>query len=104
MAAPIAAAFKRTASVIPPLRARDLARLHHAPGVRRQAARLQADDVGNIHSRQHLVAAGQVAGAEDLEIVRGGVAGETQVLPALAENFVDHRSGSRSAPKPPMAR
>ena len=76
-----------------PLGAVDLARFHHAPGVRRQAARLQADDVGDIDRGQRLAAAGQVAGAEDLEVVRRGVAGEAQVLLALAEDFVDDGGG-----------
>ena len=50
----------------------------HPAGVRRQAARLQADDVGDVDPGQRLAAAGQVAGAEDLEVVRGGVAGEAR--------------------------
>ena len=44
--------------VVGPLGAGDLARLHHAPGVRRQAARFQADDVGDVHRGQRLAAAG----------------------------------------------
>ena len=72
-----------------------VAGLHHPPGVRRQAARLQADDVGDVHAGERLAAAGQVAGAEDLEVVGGGVAGEAEVLLALAQDLVD--DGGRDA-------
>ena len=87
---PIAAAWKpHGQGVIGPLADLDRAGFHHPPGVRRQAARLQADDVGDIHLGERPAAAGQVAGTEDLEIVRGGVAGEGEVLLALAQDFVD---------------
>ena len=61
--------------------------------MRRQAARLQADDVGDIDPGERLAAAGEVAGAEDLEVVGGGVAGEAEVLLALAEDLVDDGGG-----------
>ena len=67
--------------------------------MRRQAACLQADDVGGVKLRERLSPAGEVAGAEDLEIVRGGVAGEAEVLPALAEDFVAHRVGDAVRPE-----
>ena len=38
-----------------------------------------------------LTAAGEVAGAENLEIVRGGVAGKGKVLFSLTQDFVDDR-------------
>ncbi len=58
-------------------------------GVRRQAARLQADDVGHIDRGQRHAAAEQTAGAQDLKVVRGGMAGEAEPLLALAYDFMD---------------
>ena len=73
--------------VVAPLGHLDLAALHVAPGVGREAARLQADDVGRIAAveapcrRQHL------------EIVGGGVSEEAQVLAPLSDYLVDDGVG-----------
>ena len=61
--------------------------------MRRQAPGFQADDIGDVHRGEGLAAAGQVAGGEDLKIVRGGMAGETQILLALAEDFMGDGRG-----------
>ena len=63
----------------------------------REAAGFQAEDVGDIHRGERLPAAGQVAGAEKLEVVRGGVAGEAELLLALPEDFVDDCRGNAVA-------
>jgi hypothetical protein len=57
----------------------------------RQAARFQTDDVCDLDAGERPAAAGEVAGAEDFEVVGGGVAGKGQVLLALAEDLVNHR-------------
>src|SRR5207248_3015172 len=62
---------------------------------RRQAACLQSDDVGDVAPCDRFAPPGQVAGAEDLEVVGRRVAGEGQVLPSLADDFVD--DGRRQA-------
>src|SRR5947209_943197 len=61
--------------------------------MRRKAARFQADDVGDIDAREQLAAAGEIAGAEDLKIVRRGVAGEGEILPLLADDFMTDGAG-----------
>ena len=78
----------------------DLAGLHHPPGVRRQPACLQPDDVGDIDLRQRLPAAGEVAGAEDLEVVRRRVAGEAEVLLPLADDLVADGGGDAVGAEP----
>ena len=54
----------------------------------RQAAGFEPHDVGDIDAGERLAAAGEVAGAEDLEVVGRGVAAEAEVLAALAEDLV----------------
>src|SRR5207244_2718626 len=83
--------------IVGPLAEFDLAGLHDAACVRGEAARLQPDDVGNIDAGQGPAAAGEVAGAEHLEVVRGGVAGEPEPLLALAEDLVEDRGGQAVA-------
>ena len=67
--------------------------------MRREPARLQADYIGDFHPRQGFSAAGQVAGAEDLKIVRGGMARHAQIALALAENLVQDRGRQAIRPK-----
>src|SRR5436305_6029699 len=81
--------------VVGVLRALDGARFENAPRVWRKAPRFQANHIGNINAGQGLASAGQVAGTKDLKIVRRRVAGETQVLPALAKDFM-HDSGRQA--------
>ncbi len=85
--------------VVGPFRHRHRARLHHPPGVRRQPPGFQSDNVGHIDRGQGLTSAGQVAGAEDLEIVGGRVAGKAQPLLALADDLVQDRGGNAVGPK-----
>ena len=68
--------------------------------MRRQPAGFEPDDVGDIHPGERLAAAGEVAGAEDLEVVGGGVAGEAEVLPALAEDLVADGRGDAVGAEP----
>src|SRR5262249_34580350 len=53
------------------------------------------NDVSDIDLGQRLAAAGQVAGAEQLKVVRRRVAGEAQVLLPLAQDLMNN--GSRNA-------
>lgn len=88
-------------AVIAPLGEGDLAGLKHPPGMRRQAAGLQANDVGDVEPVEQAAATEAVAGGEDLEGVGGGVAGDAEVLASLAEQFVQHRGGDAGAAEPP---
>src|SRR5262249_38379996 len=61
--------------------------------VRRKASRFEADDVGAIDAGQRLAAAGEIAGAKDLEVVRRSVPGEAEILLALADDLVNDGGG-----------
>ena len=65
--------------------------------MRRQAARFQADDIGDIDAGDQFAAARQVAGGENLEIVRRGVAGDREILLVLADDLVADGAGEAIA-------
>src|SRR5437773_1447087 len=62
-----------------------------AARARSKSAGFQADDVGDIHLGQQTAPACEIAGTEDLEIMRRGVAGKGQVLLVLADDFMANR-------------
>ncbi len=61
--------------------------------MRRQAPRFQADDISDIDTGDQFATAGEIAGGENLEIVRRGVAGDSQVLLFLADDLVADGAG-----------
>ncbi len=79
---------------VAPLRHAHLAALHVAPCVGREAAHLQADDVGGV------AAVEAFARGQDLEVVRGGMAGKAQVLAPLADDLVQDGGGDAHTPEP----
>ena len=73
--------------VVRPLRHLDLAAFHVLPGIGRQAARLEADDVGHVDAVEALTR------CKDLEIVGRRMAGQPQVLLPLPHDFMKHCGG-----------
>ena len=75
-------------TVLRPLGKGDLTGLHDPARVWREAARLQPDDVGDVHAGQGPAPPQQVPGTQELEIVRRRMAGEAEVLLALPQDLV----------------
>ena len=68
-------------------------------GVRGQPTCFQTDNVGDVDAGDSLAPAGQVAGGENLEVMRGRVSCEREILFALPEDFVQGRRRQAVAAK-----